>query len=80
MVSSSNYCLAGLPEALRVSTLFGIAHGKVITATLTLVLSIDSTIRFAPSFILEKNVREGGIRTTLSGDAGQMRVRLTIGR
>jgi len=41
-----------------VYSLFGIAHGKVITATLSLVLSVDCTIRSAPNFILEKDVKE----------------------
>ena len=39
-------------------TLFTIAQGEVITATLSFVLSIDSTICFAPDFILENDVRE----------------------
>ena len=39
-------------------TLFGIAHGKVITATLPLALAIDSTISFARDFILEEDIRE----------------------
>ena len=41
-------------------TLFGMMHGKVIIATLSLALSIDSRISFAPDFILEleQDVRE----------------------
>ena len=38
-------------------TLFGIGHGKVIATILSLMISIDSTIYFAPDFILEKDVQ-----------------------
>jgi len=57
-MSSSSCCLATFPEALRVYTLFGMTQGKVITATLSLALAIDSRISFAPDFILEQDVRE----------------------
>ena len=58
VVCSSSCCLAMLSKEFRVPTLFGIAHGKVITATLALELSIDSTIPFAPDIMLEMDVRE----------------------
>jgi len=54
------------------------AHGKAITATLSLVLSIDSTVRFTPVLIPEKDIREA-YGPPLSGGAGRMRVGLTIG-
>jgi len=46
------------PEGLRVYKLLGIAHGKVITTTLSLVLSIYCMIYFTPNFILEKDAKE----------------------
>ena len=78
IISSSNYCLSALPEPLRVYRLFCMAHGKAITATLSLVLSIDSTVRFTPVLIPEKDIREA-YGPPLSGGAGRMRVGLTIG-
>ena len=77
IISSSN-CLAALPASLRVYTLFGMEHGKVISATLSLMQSIDSMFRFTPAFILENDVREV-YRIPLSGGTGRMRVGLTIG-
>ena len=47
-----------LPEALRVYALFGIVHGKAITDTPSLALSIFSIIRFAPYFMLEEDAQE----------------------
>jgi len=60
-----------------VYTLFGIAHGKAIIATLALALSINSTIRFAPNFILEMDVREV-YGLPLSEIAKQIEMGLTI--
>jgi len=57
IISSTSCCVAALPGELRVYTLFGIAHGKVVTGTRSPELSIDSTIRFAPDFILEMMYR-----------------------
>lgn len=37
--------------------LFSVANRHVITVTLSLALSIDSTIRFALDFILEQDVQ-----------------------
>jgi len=60
-----------------VDTLFGIAHGKVITATPSLALSIFSTICFTLDFILEKDEREV-CRLPLSEIARQIEMGLTI--
>ena len=57
--------------------LFGMTHGKVITVTLSLVLSIDSTISFAPDFILEQDVREV-YRLHLSEIEKQIQMGLTV--
>ena len=58
IITSRSCRPAALPEELTVPTLFGIAHGKVITPTLPIELSIDSTINFVQDIILERNVRE----------------------
>lgn len=57
-ISSGSCSLANLSEEIRVPTLSGIAHRNVLTATLSLELSVDSKIGFASDFILEKGVQE----------------------
>ena len=58
-------------------TLFGIAHGKVITATLHLALATDSTISFAPDFILEQDIPEV-YKLDLSEIEKQIQMGLTV--
>lgn len=78
IISSGSCCLAIIPEALRVHTLFGIALRHVITTTLSLALSIDSSILFAPDFVLEQDIRDVyGLPLSEIAEK-QIEVRLTI--
>ena len=77
-ISSSHCYHATPPEALRMRTLFCIAYGKVITATLSLALPVDSAIRFTHNFILETEVREV-YGLSLSEIVKQIQIELTIG-
>jgi len=61
-----------------VPTLFGIEHGKVITANLPLELSIDSMIPLAPDIMLERDVREVYELPVSQIAAKRIEMRLTI--